>query len=139
MDISKRVQISQGISGKLLTQKVDEVKRFAVSGNAVKPGRDLKSTSKDFESILVFKMLESMRSSIPKTGLLKSHSMETYQSMLDQEMANEMAKGKGVGLADMIFKQVSKLEEKRAQAGSNNVSDTNSGMKNVVSAKLSGE
>lgn len=139
MDISSRVQIPQGISGKLLDQKVDVAKRFAVSGNAVKPGRDLKSTSKDFESILVFKMLESMRSSIPKASLIKSHSMDTYQSMLDQEMANEMAKGKGVGLADMIFKQVSKLEEKKTQADSNKASDTNSGKKNIVSVELSGE
>jgi Rod binding domain-containing protein len=29
--------------------------------------------------------------------------METYESMLDQEIANEMSKERGIGLADMLY------------------------------------
>ena len=68
------------------------------------------SVAKDFESILINRMLESMRKTIPKSGLLDSFSTEMFESMLDQEIAKEMAKGKGIGLAKMVHQQLTKLD-----------------------------
>lgn len=68
----------------------------------------LKKTCADFESILVYYMFKAMRQSIPKSGYLKeSPGKDTYNMMLDQKIAEELAnKGKGAGLQNTLFEQL---------------------------------
>jgi peptidoglycan hydrolase FlgJ len=68
----------------------------------------LKKTCADFESILVYYMFKAMRQSIPKSGYLKESSgKDTYNMMLDQKIAEELAnKGKGAGLQNTLFEQL---------------------------------
>jgi flagellar protein FlgJ len=68
----------------------------------------LKKTCADFESILIYYMFKSMRQSIPKSGYFKqSPGKDTYNMMLDQKIAEELAnKGKGAGLQNTLFEQL---------------------------------
>ncbi len=50
-------------------------------------------------------MLKSMRETLPKDGMFSSDSTRLYTSMYDQQIAQQMTAGKGLGLADMIVKQ----------------------------------
>ena len=75
-------------------------------GRRLKKNADLKSVAEDFEAIFLHKMLESMRKTVPKSGLLESFSADMYQSMFDEELANEMAKKGEIGLANMMYKQL---------------------------------
>ncbi len=38
----------------------------------------------------------------------KSHARSTYESMHDQTLSDEISEGRGIGISDMIFKQMSK-------------------------------
>ena len=68
----------------------------------------LKKACKDFEAIILQQLLSAMRKSVPKGGLLESgFSQDMYQSMYDENLAQEMANGKGIGLADTLFRQLS--------------------------------
>lgn len=69
----------------------------------------LRQVCKDMESVFLGMMLKQMRSTVPKTGLTggKSNAAEIYQSMLDDEMAKEMAKAGGIGIGDMMYRQLS--------------------------------
>ena len=67
--------------------------------------------AKKFEAILVHQMLKAMRKTVHKSDLLNSFSLQQYESMMDEEIANEMVKHKGIGLADSLFYQLSRLEE----------------------------
>lgn len=68
----------------------------------------LKKTCKDFEAIILQQMLTAMRKSVPKDGLLDSgYAQEMYQSMYDEGLAKEMASGRGIGLADVLYHQLS--------------------------------
>ena len=50
-----------------------------------------------------------MRESIPEGGLFeKSFGDKMYQSMLDDEMTKQWAHGKGTGIADLLYQQLSK-------------------------------
>ena len=62
--------------------------------------------AKQFESLFVAMMLKAMRDAVPKDGLFSSNGMDTYQSMFDQQVALDLSKGAGIGLADMIEKQI---------------------------------
>jgi len=71
--------------------------------------KKLLEACKDFEAILLNKLLSSMRESIPEGGLFeKSYGEKIYQSMLDEEMTKEWAHGKGMGIGDLLYQQLSR-------------------------------
>jgi len=90
--------------------KLSQLKNEAASGEK-KDAKELMELAKQFESIFVNLLIKSMRDTLPKDGLISSHSLDMYQSLFDEEVANEMAKspGKGVGLADVLYSQLSRL------------------------------
>ena len=61
----------------------------------------------EFEALLVQKLFQTMRASIPKSGLIDGGSAEEiYTAMLDQKVAQEMALRGGLGLADRMKAQI---------------------------------
>lgn len=80
--------------------------------------KQLKKVCADFESMLVFQLLKTMRQTIPKNGLLKpSQGKETYEMMMDQKIADDLAhKGKGLGLQEMLYNQISKQNVKKLKS-----------------------
>ncbi|OSN03879.1 flagellar rod assembly protein/muramidase FlgJ [Lonsdalea iberica] len=67
----------------------------------------LKKVAKQVEGLFVNMMLKSMRSALPKDGLLSSDQTRLYTSMYDQQVAQDLS-AKGLGLADMMVKQLSR-------------------------------
>ncbi len=66
----------------------------------------LKKACEDFESIFISKMLQVMRQSIPKSGLLDGGSQgETYLSLFDEELSKSMAK-RGIGLGKILYQNI---------------------------------
>ena len=79
---------------------------------------ELMSVSRQFESIFIHQLLKSMRSTIQKSGLFESHATRMYESMHDQELASLMSEKRSIGLADIIYKDLLRMEEKRDQSAS---------------------
>lgn len=70
--------------------------------------KKLRQACADFEAIILEKMLSSARESIPKSGLIDGgFGEEMYQSMYDFELSKKMAHGKGMGLGELLYKQIS--------------------------------
>ena len=94
-----------------------EQNRFIQLKGHVESGRDhtdeeLLSVSRQFESIFVHQLLKSMRSTVQKSGFFESHATRMYESMHDQELANLMSETRSIGLADIVYKDLVRLEEK---------------------------
>jgi len=69
----------------------------------------LKKVSEQFESVFIHMMIKSMRTTVTDGGLTeKSHARGIYEGMYDQEMANKMASGRTMGVANMLYKQLEK-------------------------------
>lgn len=66
----------------------------------------LKAVAKQVEGLFVQMMLKSMRDALPQEGLLDSHQTQLYTSLYDQQIAQQLS-AKGLGLADMMVKQLS--------------------------------
>ena len=66
----------------------------------------LRKVAGQFEALFVQMMLKNMRDSSLNEGLLDSDQTKFYQGMFDQQIATEMTKGQGLGLADMLIRQL---------------------------------
>ena len=111
MEMFSPQQILPSISDRITGSKAETLVQRAQAASAHKSGKDLQTTAQEFESLLVYKMLEAMRRTVPKSGLLKSFSTDMYQSMMDQEMANEVAKKGTIGLGNMLYEQLTKIQD----------------------------
>ena len=87
-----------------------EDRGFQTKLAAAMSGQDeggLKEACQQFEAVFLNLMLQSMRATVPKSGLLgNDQGEEIFTSMLDQKLSENMAKAGGTGLADMLYRQL---------------------------------
>lgn len=71
--------------------------------------KELKKVCKDFESIMLSLMYKQMRATVPKSDLIpEDEGSEIFQSMLDDDLMQEASKANGIGLGDILYKQLSR-------------------------------
>jgi flagellar protein FlgJ len=68
----------------------------------------LKEVAKQFESIFINNVLKSMRAAKLADGAMDNDQSKFYNDMYDQQLAVHLSGSPGVGLADLIVKQLSK-------------------------------
>jgi flagellar protein FlgJ len=68
----------------------------------------IKGVAKQFEAIFINMMLKSMREASPQDGVFNTEQNKLYTSMFDQQLSQKLSSGKGIGLADVLVKQLSK-------------------------------
>lgn len=68
----------------------------------------LRKVAGQFEALFIQMMLKSMRDANLGEGLMDSEQVKTYQSMFDQQIALDLSKHNGLGLADMMVRQLSR-------------------------------
>jgi Rod binding domain-containing protein len=58
-------------------------------------------------------MIDSMWRTVPKEGLLSgSQEEDMYRDMLNEALAESISQGKGIGVKDVIFKDINKVSKK---------------------------
>ena len=67
----------------------------------------IKAVASQFEAMFVNMMLKSMREASMQDGMLDNEQTKTFTGMLDQQLSQNIA-SKGVGLADILTRQLSK-------------------------------
>jgi len=69
----------------------------------------LREVCAEFEAVFLNHLLKTMRSSMAGGGLLgKSHQGEVMGSLLDEKIAMDMAKKRGIGMGDLLFEKLRK-------------------------------
>ncbi|MEQ8205478.1 MAG: glucosaminidase domain-containing protein [Woeseia sp.] len=66
----------------------------------------LREVASQFEALFVQSMLKNMRGAKLAEPMFGSEQMDMYQDMFDQQLSLEMANGRGIGLADMLVRQM---------------------------------
>ena len=91
---------------------LNRLSQFKVGGDTA---QNIEKVAKEFESLFVNEMLKSMRSAnavLAEGNFLNSNESKTYQDMHDQQLAVTLSKeGRGIGLADVLVRQMSKVRE----------------------------
>ena len=83
--------------------------------------KKLREACEGFESVFIQKMWQEMRNTIPKGGLMHGKEERFWQDMYDQELSKSMTSAGGIGLADMMYAQLSRnlVSASRSAAGVN--------------------
>ena len=110
MDLINRAEIQNNLFSQLTEKNLERMRNQSKFGQ-IDSEKDMEKVARDFESVFVNKLFESMRKGVPKSGLLDSSAMKMYQSMMDQEMAKLMSVGKGMGIGEMVYKDLSRLDK----------------------------
>lgn len=98
----------------------------------------LKAVAKQFESILMNMMLKSMREANPQDGAFDNEQSRMFTSMLDQQLSSNLS-AKGLGLADVLVRQLSKTTQAYTEAADqlmSNQSPTTSSVKGTAEKSL---
>ena len=68
----------------------------------------LREACEGFEAMFLSMMYKQMRATVPEGGLFgkKSNALEIFEDMRDAEMMNAAAKSGGIGIADMMYQQL---------------------------------
>ena len=70
------------------------------------PSKAVNEVALQFEALFVQQMMKSMRDAVPKSDLMKSDHLDTYQAMADQQMAVSLSQQGGIGIARMLVEQM---------------------------------
>ena len=73
--------------------------------------------ARQFESLFISQMLKSMRAASGGSGLLDNNKSLFYRDMYDQQIATEMAKSRGLGMAEVIERQLGGTPEAASPRG----------------------
>ncbi|WP_285907048.1 rod-binding protein [Pseudodesulfovibrio pelocollis] len=115
--------LGSGIDPQLLAKQADtsDLVRFKqemdglkerMAGDAGDKSKQLRQACQNFEAVFISKLWQEMRNTVPKDGYTKSKQEDMYLSMFDKDFAETMAQAGGIGLADLIYDQLSeKLKE----------------------------
>ncbi len=71
--------------------------------------RELREACAGFEAIFINQLLKTMRESVPESTFFgKSLQRDIYTSMFDMQVADRVAHGKGIGIGDLLYRQLSR-------------------------------
>jgi flagellar protein FlgJ len=93
------------------------------------PQQGLKAAAKQFDAVFTQMMLKSMRDATPSDSPFDSHESASFTSMLDQQLAQNMG-AKGIGVADMMLKQL--MRNAGAQSGTGAAGDSSANAGNIA-------
>ena len=83
---------------------------------ATEQQKALKKACGDLEGVFMNYLLKSMRKTVTKSDLFGSgHEEEFFRDMLDSEVCSTASKTQPMGIADMLYRQLSQQLEPEAQ------------------------
>jgi peptidoglycan hydrolase FlgJ len=108
-------------------------------GAANKDPAAIREVARQFESMFTGMVLKSMREAQGSDPIFGSDQEKMYQSMFDDQLALQMSRGKGLGLADMLIRQLQRMGVSGAEqaAGSNASGSAQTGLPVASSAAAS--
>jgi Rod binding domain-containing protein len=81
--------------------------RLSVKGN---DEEKVKALAKDFESVLIYKLLSEMKSTVGEWGFEKETGSDQIDSLFSMFMSEHVAKNGGVGLWKTIYQSFKSVE-----------------------------
>lgn len=94
------------------TQDLSSINIANVSGMKISDKEKLKKTAQEFEAVFISQLLNTMQSTVEKTGFMSGGPVESkFRTMMNQYVAQDMAKSptSNFGLAKQIYEQMKNM------------------------------
>ena len=86
----------------------DDFEKQLKSAMSSNDDKQLKSVCKQFEGIMLSMMYKEMKATVPQDDLMPQDSgKDIFDSMLDDKLMDQASQSNGIGLADILYKQLS--------------------------------
>jgi flagellar protein FlgJ len=70
----------------------------------------LREVARDFEAVLLHQMLKAMRATVPDGGAFpQTAGRRVYEGLMDDELAKAATRGRGLGLAEVLVRDLLRL------------------------------
>ncbi|MBW1960461.1 MAG: rod-binding protein [Deltaproteobacteria bacterium] len=84
-----------------------ELKESSSTGQSTPQDQKLKRACEDFEAILIQFMFKSMKKTIPGGSFFgNGYQQDIYESLFFQEIATKMARERGLGISEALYRQL---------------------------------
>lgn len=101
------MDINHGFDSAMIVRQAQTAPKSAGQQDQVR----LKELAQEFEAIFIQQMYKEMRNTIPDDGLIpRTNAEDTYIQLQDLEIARATARQGGIGLAEMMMKQLQQTE-----------------------------
>ena len=105
-DVQQKANATHADNGHIVNEKA-----------ADKEDAALKEACKGFEAMFLNMMYREMRSTVPKNTLFgESNAMNIFEDMRDTELTKKIAEGGGIGLGDLLYKQLAPTVKAQQEA-----------------------
>lgn len=118
------------------TENVNDISQF-VGLRAAARQQDpaaLKTAARQFEALFTQQLFKSMRAAKVGDDLMGSDAGSMYQDMFDQQMAQHLSQGRGLGIADLLVRQLQHSQSNKTDASSGNSSGSTGGVLRLLQA-----
>lgn len=96
-----------------LAENAQKLQAATASGKAnAASSAEQKKAAEQFEALLLQQMMGAMWQTVPKGGLLTGGNEERYyRDMLSEALANNVSKGQGIGIKDVVLREFKKQDK----------------------------
>lgn len=101
-----------------LISNVNDFSQFAQLRSAARNNdpKALHEAARQFEALFTQQLLKSARAAKIGDDLMGGQQTEFYQGMFDQQMAQKLSEGRGLGIADLLVRQLMGKQAEQANA-----------------------
>ncbi len=109
---------------------LDQLKRAARTNDP----KALRAVAQQFESLFTRMMIKSMRDAVGKDPVFGSDQEQMYQGMFDDQLSVDLARGRGLGLADMLIRQLQRMGVSGSGSATGAAADSTANSASAVSS-----
>jgi len=74
----------------------------------------LRAATKEFEAFVLYQLMQSMRKTVEKNPLFHGGAgEEVFEDMLDQELTRQLAHAGGIGIGEVLYRQLERQVKQR--------------------------
>ena len=107
--ISNNMQMQNASLQRMATQG-DSFEQTLQSAIKTRDTSEVRAAAEEMESFFINKIFQSMRRTVPEPqGIFsESNAQRMWREMMDEQTAQNLANSGGIGLADMIYEQLTR-------------------------------
>jgi Rod binding domain-containing protein len=116
----------KGAAGYIPDQAIERIGKHAGADAGAEKAR-LKKATREFESLVIYEMLKTMRKTVPESAFSKDAPLaggmgkDIFTQMFDMKLAQKVATGGKSSISDILYSQMEKLVEAQYGAGDEEV------------------